>query len=1270
MIQNFLIILILLLITILLNFSYEKDTSPEISNFQNDYLLKATEDDIYINFIMQLLDYIKNNPEFLSEIFELFLTEDRIKSYLEKIFINEQDYKFLINIINSFKNNEIKDLIQIIKNNSEIIESIKYIIIDTNKTNVTVYKILNKIRNITIEYPEINEFIQKLLKNYPDLIYILRFLKKIKNIDSDILEEYLDSIKDSILIIYNFSIDILQNYKEEEKSLNEISNFIKNHTDLINSTLVFLQKQNFTEISIFFKNDNDFLSVFFFDYIDQEKYENIVQIFIDDKDVIIEFANCFSKAKKYRHLMVQIGIFLLNNEKIYSILGEIFTSYVKSKRNKNEIAVPFSLYAQLVRELIDIYVNQNLEIFENITEGCLAFLNYTLLGNINNKTENGTIDDQKIDKKIYSYYLYKLAIDTTKDKNDLISYENCLDHDPTFSDITNSEIKNYIEHQPNFIISIIDLTKRLNLIKNTTFYENYIYIFGVCLPQGKKSSNKTFPSKNGSEIHYYCEKTDYESLIKTILEIFEDTEGIKVNAIEINRENDNTVDLSWNYIIPFFILFIPIIIYLFLIIYRKIAIKKKKNVIMVNNIKNEEEEVEDDDNLPENNTNKEEDKNSRKKVKIVPKWYKILNEFFNFKENIKELFNFETSKTNINDIRGLNYINGLIGISIILTILGQLYLIFCNIPMKQFGTYQFYELISSFFYVLIFIGLRYSPRILFSCSGYTLTYKYLSYIERGSSCHLIKFFFYQLYKYLMIILFILNLRYSLFLILSLVSKISPMWLLFNEKELKEPEDNKLLILNLLNCYSVLDLYDAFFSEDSKSLYNHDLLDYFWMSFNEIFFFIFGIILISIGYKTHLRIDYIIIILIIIIFCLKIGLYLYYNNKKEIYTTLYYHLFEYGIIMINPFFNLSYFLIGMYFGLINYSLQNGIIDLYVQSNNYNRLDKNKEKDKASIEFLFKVSQNYNLYDNNDDNDNNDLDTNNSGRSKSFKVTKMEKTELIDRNKSEKNFIKRKSINDSADSLSQSNSEKDNNNNNKNNYIKELEVMPFLISAVYIIKWNKKENLKLFFTILIIILFSIIIIFSFSYKFFIIYYGYIIDKKQLNDNYGINDKLYEKYSLEGFISNPILNIIYLIDIEIVVLSIQLAFFILYMKGQYFINDFFSHIYWSFFTKSYFSFLMVCNPIILFMFYQSETLVKLNLLNIVLYFIINTVFIIIFIILVYIIIELPLKKIFKFIINRDMQSLKFIENTEEYEENEEAEEEKEYKNYLNNDALRTTI
>ena len=122
-----------------------------------------------------------------------------------------------------------------------------------------------------------------------------------------------------------------------------------------------------------------------------------------------------------------------------------------------------------------------------------------------------------------------------------------------------------------------------------------------------------------------------------------------------------------------------------------------------------------------------------------------------------------------------------------------------------------------------------------------------------------------------------------------------------------------------------------------------------------------------------------------------------------------------------------------------------------------------------------------------------------------------------------------------------------------------------------------------------------------------------------------------SLENIITNKLLNFIYLVDIELVVLFVQWGFFILLIKQQ-FIIEFFNHIYWTFFNKFYFSFLLSCNTSILYIFYQSETVVKLNAFNLWLYFFISTVFIFIVTFLIYIAFELPLKKISKYLLSND--------------------------------------
>ena len=112
---------------------------------------------------------------------------------------------------------------------------------------------------------------------------------------------------------------------------------------------------------------------------------------------------------------------------------------------------------------------------------------------------------------------------------------------------------------------------------------------------------------------------------------------------------------------------------------------------------------------------------------------------------------------------------------------------------------------------------------------------------------------------------------------------------------------------------------------------------------KYFFFIFGTILISLGHSCKIRIDYGIIALTILLYLGKIiYYYAYYHHKEKIYTTLYYYMFEYGKLMLNPLFNLPSFLIGMYFGLINYSIQRGISESNRDSD-YSRICNNKDNE---------------------------------------------------------------------------------------------------------------------------------------------------------------------------------------------------------------------------------------------------------------------------------------------------------------------------------------
>ena len=136
----------------------------------------------------------------------------------------------------------------------------------------------------------------------------------------------------------------------------------------------------------------------------------------------------------------------------------------------------------------------------------------------------------------------------------------------------------------------------------------------------------------------------------------------------------------------------------------------------------------------------------------------------------------------------------------------------------------------------------------------------------------------------------------------------------------------------------------------------------------------------------------------------------------------------------------------------------------------------------------------------------------------------------------------------------------------------------------------------------------------------------------------ENIMEKLSFKKIIISPSLNFIYIIDIDIVVFMINWGFFILYSKGYKIadIYDFLDNNFWSFFLKCYYSFIILSTPIILCIIYQSETLIKFDLINVILFSFINLVFIIIYVIIFYSMYEIPLKKIFKsFLVKEDILS-----------------------------------
>ena len=190
------------------------------------------------------------------------------------------------------------------------------------------------------------------------------------------------------------------------------------------------------------------------------------------------------------------------------------------------------------------------------------------------------------------------------------------------------------------------------------------------------------------------------------------------------------------------------------------------------------------------------------------------------------------------------------------------------------------------------------------------------------------------------------------------------------------------------------------------------------------------------------------------------------------------------------------------------------------------------------------------------------------------------------------------------------------------------MPFLIWPTKFLNFHRQNEGKCYFKFIVFFFIILMLFFSCIHFFFVGKYCTI------DENKDDKDKTLEKLSLQKVISNYTLNLIYVIDIDLVVFMTNWAFFILYSKGYKTaeIYDFFNNSFWSFFIKCYFSFIIIASPMILCVFYQSETVIKYTLINVILFSFIYIILIFIMVIIFYSLYEMPLKKIFKSFLKGD--------------------------------------
>ena len=640
-----------------------------------------------------------------------------------------------------------------------------------------------------------------------------------------------------------------------------------------------------------------------------------------------------------------IFLFLLLATKIYSSEPDFVNfNYVLNR----EMGIN-----DLLKPIIISLTSANITTINNldISEKCKLKLNRTYFAT-NNYTYNWR-NWRNIERSVY--YYSKLFFDSSKNKNDLGSPEKC-------------QIKN--NEEITFLRAFENLTYITVLIeKGESYYEelkndnNNVYnFFGLCVIDG-------------------CKKKDYIKLINNVIV------SLKTNNIE-NNKTIGKKDISVFYlknkikqdkIIIKFLKYIPLIfitthilfaicnwiplylykfcIYIFLCECKK---KKKKGNIKIKRIlsKDKGQLVPRDTDYSINNSI---NASSMSFSSNVDKVNEIINILFNIDKNFKYLKEYKKENENSHDT-GLSYINGLRGISMIFFLFGNVFIAIYNSPVVEPNINHFFKNLKNFFYFIFYFGIKYSPKILISCSGFTLFYKFVCFLDKKVELEkeIIKqreerisktedrssisdndlyantsekkrksignnktfnfkslvhikylgiFIAYQLHKYFIYVIMMGFFLFSFYEIISLFHGIGPVWDFFSQKIVR-PSHN---IGKIIPLFLGFQGYLLPFLRNGK----YNLLNYFNIVYQEIFYFIISTILLFFGYKRNIRIELFLGATILALFLLRIIFYTcfgFLNNRD------YFSFKSYGLFYSSLFYNYMYYLIGIYFGMLNYVIQ--------------------------------------------------------------------------------------------------------------------------------------------------------------------------------------------------------------------------------------------------------------------------------------------------------------------------------------------------------------
>ena len=810
-------------------------------------------------------------------------------------------------------------------------------------------------------------------------------------------------------------------------------------------------------------------------------------------------------------------------------------------------------------------------IIENITKQ-LRLNNSSLLENLSiSDTCKRQFNNSFFNEDDYINYYRKLIIDSSLNKNNIYSYYNCIN-------------KKYNNSSFKYLTVLVNGDQTIYDVLNTKNINSSSYLIGLCIVDG-------------------CANDEYKKIILKIIEHYANLNNLKENNINNTnnytiynndtnsndtKNNDNNNINADKYLVSEIEIFtlndkvdkskslikffeylpcIIILVHLFFAIFNRLPLYLYNFCQCIFCCKRENKIPSRESKLSNYSYNllKKNDKNKIKKQSYNPvnsdrnpSAISLFSNADNFQKSIYLLFDISKNlssiivyrkQSEISNDSGLSFNNGIKAISMIFFLFGAVYnALYSSFLVEKEETVFFHHL-KNFFFSIFFVGIKYAPKLLLCCSGFSLFFKFICFLDgkveneedinrqniddigtekekrKGSGSiasnsntnsfynqlkksatqeilnknnlislrYLLYFYGKQFHKYIIFILFLTFIFFSLNKIVLFFETLMPVWSFFIEKMVNSVKKFQYLFLPFLIGYKS-HLIPAITNK------NENILDYLYLVFQEIIYFLFTTIIIFIGYKRNIRIDRIFKIIYIILLVFRI---VFYCHKKLDDKNYFGYNSEYGKFYTSILYNYTYYIIGIHFGMINYIIQKGY---------------------------------------------------------SFREC------------SRQNKV-------------------------------------YLINSLRVLKTTKRRSKQYLYMISIVCGF-ILLFNTFLQQIIMLFYN--LNKDNIMKNYK---------------TNIFTQILMFIDADIFVIAFNLMGLCLYIKGDNMINNFLCHNFWSIFNRFYFSYILLINPIILYVIYVNETKIIFNISSCFLYCFICGILVFSLSLFVCATFELPYKKLIHF-------------------------------------------